>query len=163
MIVDGRITFIVDGNVENKENFANLVLDNGKFKDDDIKERFDELDLFNSYLVDSNHEEVELSNYVIAEDASLIVDYNFCYDDSETWYGEYDFMEKVIELITDIVSPANFKIELRMEMTEGDWLTNFADYALYDSVNPSDDVNNEFNQMLGDVSDCCESSCDEEW
>ena len=69
-------------------------------------------------------------------------------------------MEKVIELITDIVSPANFKIELRMEMTEGDWLTNFADYALYDSVNPSDDVNNEFNQMLGNVSDSSESSLD---
>ena len=35
--------------------------------------------------------------------------------------------------------------------------------VLYDSVNPTDDVNNEFNQMLSDVSDSCEGSCDEEW
>ena len=35
--------------------------------------------------------------------------------------------------------------------------------VLCDSVNPSDDVNDEFNQMLSDVSDSSESSCDEEW
>ena len=33
--------------------------------------------------------------------------------------------------------------------------------VLYDSVNPTDDVNNEFNQMLSDVSDSCEGEDEE--
>lgn len=34
--------------------------------------------------------------------------------------------------------------------------------VLCDSVNPTDDVNNEFNQMLSDVSDSCEGEDEEE-
>ena len=34
--------------------------------------------------------------------------------------------------------------------------------VLCDSVNPSDDVNDEFNQMLSDVSDSCEGEDEEE-
>ena len=35
--------------------------------------------------------------------------------------------------------------------------------VLYDSVNPTDDVNNEFNQMLSDVSDSREGEEEEEY
>lgn len=157
MVVDCTITCTVNGSAQQKQRLIDLIYYYDDFADVEVKSAFDDLDLYDWCLVDETQEEISLEEYTVDEDSPVMLKTSTCYDSSETWYGDTDKMEGFIKLLEKIVTPAHFKIELNMEMTEGDWLTNFSEYSVYDSDRPSDAVNDAFNQMLYDVSDCCES------